>query len=258
MRGCARCSRDSAPSTIRRWPCSACRPRTRTTRSGPCGRRSRSASSAWRHAPGSRPARRSCPAAPPPERSRPPPSGCSGRPRAARRWPTRRRSTPPAARSTSSLSRRLAARAAAPRRPAPRPLVGRAYELAALESLYARVVAERRPHLVTVVGHAGIGKSRLVDEFGADHRGRCLPYGEGITYWALREILARAAQIMLGDSAADAAAKLRALSRRWSATRSSASRPRWPPAPGSCWGPEREEPSPERWRRRSGWPGRGC
>ena len=85
------------------------------------------------------------------------------------------------------------ARATAPRRPAPRPLVGRAYELAALESLYARVVAERRPHLVTVVGHAGIGKSRLVDEFGADHRGRCLPYGEGITYWALREILARAA-----------------------------------------------------------------
>ena len=104
------------------------------------------------------------------------------------------------------------ARAAPPRRrPAPRPLVGRTYELAALEALYARVVAERRPHLVTVVGHAGIGKSRLVDEFGADHRGRCLPYGEGITYWALREILTRAAGIVLGDSAAVAADKLRAL-----------------------------------------------
>ncbi len=100
---------------------------------------------------------------------------------------------------------------AAPRRGEPPPLVGRMYELATLKSLYARVLDERRPHLVTVVGHAGIGKSRLVDEFGADHRGRCLPYGEGITYWALREILTRAAGIVLGDSAAVAAAKLRTL-----------------------------------------------
>ena len=56
--------------------------------------------------------------------------------------------------------------------------------------------AERRAHLVTVIGDAGIGKSRLVrelmDRAGSDARiicGRCLAYGEGITFWPLREMV---------------------------------------------------------------------
>ncbi|HEX6024498.1 MAG TPA: AAA family ATPase [Solirubrobacter sp.] len=135
--------------------------------------------------------------------------------------------------------------APAPARPRP-PLVGRAYELAALERLFAQVVEERRPHLVTVVGHAGIGKSRLVDEFGADHRGRCLPYGEGITYWALREILTRAAGIVLGDSAAAAAAKLRALVEQRVGEEVERVTAALAASAGIVVpGPEREEPSPE-------------
>jgi hypothetical protein len=96
------------------------------------------------------------------------------------------------------------------------PLVGRAREIAALEALYGTVVEERRPRLVTIVGQAGIGKTRLSDELalrveahGATvHRGRCLAYGEGITYWALREILWDAAGIALDDSGAAASRKL--------------------------------------------------
>ncbi len=69
--------------------------------------------------------------------------------------------------------------------------VGRQVELAALEAALAEA-----PHLVTVVGPPGIGKSRLVREFvqRTDARvlvGRCLSYGEGITYWPLEEILAQ-------------------------------------------------------------------
>ena len=237
-------------STIRRWPCSACPPRTRTTRSAPCARRCRPASSAWRRAPGSPPARRSSPAAPPPARSRPPPSGCSGRPRAGATLADE--ATVHATRgaldfeaSDAGWSAR-ATRAAA--RPAPRPLVGRAYELAALESLYARVVAERRPHLVTVVGHAGIGKSRLVDEF-ARRPSRPLP--------ALRRghhVLGAAGDPR--ERGRDPARRQRGATRRpscgrWSRQlvgRRGRARDgrRWPPAPASSLpGPEREEPSPE-------------
>ena len=92
-------------------------------------------------------------------------------------------------------------------------LVGRRPELRALRSQHAAVRAERRPRLVTILGQAGIGKSRLLDELlaGLDDttlRGRCLPYGEGIAYWALREVLWDAAGIGLRDSAAAAAGKL--------------------------------------------------
>ena len=109
-----------------------------------------------------------------------------------------------------------AARGSAPERPRLAPLIGRDHELTALEALYARVAAEGRPHLVTVVGQAGIGKTRLVDELvervpDTVLRGRCLAYGEGITWWALREILWSASGIGLGDGAAAAADKLRAL-----------------------------------------------
>ena len=80
-----------------------------------------------------------------------------------------------------------------------RTFVGRDAELAALHSAYARVMETARPHLVTISGEAGIGKTRLVREFwGAlatephaplRRTGRCLPYGQGITYWPLGEIL---------------------------------------------------------------------
>lgn len=76
------------------------------------------------------------------------------------------------------------------------PIVGRERERALLESGFRNVVANRTCHLITVLGDAGIGKSRLVREFTtglADDvtvlRGRCLPYGEGITYWPLAEIV---------------------------------------------------------------------
>jgi class 3 adenylate cyclase len=76
------------------------------------------------------------------------------------------------------------------------PLVGRAVELDALRAAYARAIETRRPQLATVLGPAGIGKSRLVWELleevagEAEVRvGRCLPYGEGITFWPVREVL---------------------------------------------------------------------
>ncbi|HEU0245857.1 MAG TPA: adenylate/guanylate cyclase domain-containing protein [Gaiellaceae bacterium] len=101
----------------------------------------------------------------------------------------------------------------------PSRLVGREHELALLKTLYRGSADEARPALVTILGQAGIGKSRLTEEFFARaqsgpeapavYRGRCLPYGEGITYWALREILWSASGIVLGDPAEVAAGKLR-------------------------------------------------
>jgi DNA-binding SARP family transcriptional activator len=98
---------------------------------------------------------------------------------------------------------------------APTPFVGRDHELAVLERLHRTVIEEQRPRLVAVVGEPGIGKTRLTNELvsrigsgTAVHRGRCLPYGEGITYWALREIIWSAADILLDDSAAAAESKL--------------------------------------------------
>ena len=74
------------------------------------------------------------------------------------------------------------------------PLVGREGPLSSIRSVYASALQHRTCHLMTVLGPAGIGKSRLVQEFvdgvadGATVlRGRCLPYGEGITYWPLTE-----------------------------------------------------------------------
>ena len=72
--------------------------------------------------------------------------------------------------------------------------VGRQQELALIRTAWERARDEKRCELVTVVGDAGIGKSRLLGEAltGIDVRlvrGRCLPYGQGITYWAVTEIL---------------------------------------------------------------------
>ena len=79
------------------------------------------------------------------------------------------------------------------------PLVGRRDELAGVRAAFDRAVSERRCRLVTVAGPPGIGKSRLAREVAEELReeasvlsGRCLPYGEGITYWPLREIFAAA------------------------------------------------------------------
>jgi class 3 adenylate cyclase/tetratricopeptide (TPR) repeat protein len=75
------------------------------------------------------------------------------------------------------------------------PMVGRENELAQLQRAFDHAVSERVPYLFTVLGSAGIGKSRLLREFldrvdgGATVlTGRCLPYGEGITYWPLVEM----------------------------------------------------------------------
>jgi DNA-binding SARP family transcriptional activator len=99
--------------------------------------------------------------------------------------------------------------------------VGREHELAVLERLHRTVVEEGRPRLVVMVGDAGAGKSRLAEELlrriatavpdASIHAGRCLAYGDGLTYWPLRELLWSIAGIALDDSAATAAGKLRAL-----------------------------------------------
>jgi class 3 adenylate cyclase/tetratricopeptide (TPR) repeat protein len=75
------------------------------------------------------------------------------------------------------------------------PLVGRREELAQMGAAFDKAVTERRCRLVTVLGPPGLGKSRLAREFAAMEAGaavtlsgRCLPYGEGITYWPLMEI----------------------------------------------------------------------
>src|SRR6478672_10492798 len=99
------------------------------------------------------------------------------------------------------------------------PLVGRDDELSLLQSIYGRVVREGRPHLVTLVGQAGVGKSRLLREYelalgGTDpvptfRQGRCLPYGSSIVYWALGEVVRAEFGIVDGDSSDAAWEKLR-------------------------------------------------
>jgi tetratricopeptide (TPR) repeat protein len=89
--------------------------------------------------------------------------------------------------------RLVGVREAAGLRPESR-FVGRRRELAAIHETWGRAVAERRCDLLTIVGEAGVGKSRLVAEALASlgarvAQGRCLPYGEGITYWPVVEII---------------------------------------------------------------------
>ena len=99
------------------------------------------------------------------------------------------------------------------------PLVDREHELELLRSILGRVRDERTAQLVTIVGIPGIGKSRLVRELfalvdtGAEQfawrEGRCLPYGEGVTFWALGEIVKAESGILESDTAAEAERKLR-------------------------------------------------
>jgi class 3 adenylate cyclase/predicted ATPase len=99
------------------------------------------------------------------------------------------------------------------------PLIGREDESQLLESLYERVVREGRPHLITVLGQAGVGKSRLLRELAstlsgrdplpAIRQGQCPPYGSGIAYWALGEVIRGELDILDSDSAEVAWTKLR-------------------------------------------------
>jgi class 3 adenylate cyclase len=107
------------------------------------------------------------------------------------------------------------------REPGPRhdtPLVGRQRELLLLEQAFHRAADEAACYLFTLLGAPGVGKSRLVHEFlttvSAETRvlrARCLPYGEGITFWPVRELVEVAADIGPADSAVAARGKLEAL-----------------------------------------------
>lgn len=114
----------------------------------------------------------------------------------------------------------------------PSPFIGRVPELALLDAVYERVVGERRPHLITLLGVPGVGKSRLVREWvhrlqqqhtsesdppeigNLAHQaplwleGRCPPYGAGITYWPLAEILRSYAGLIDSDTPQQASERL--------------------------------------------------
>jgi tetratricopeptide (TPR) repeat protein len=98
------------------------------------------------------------------------------------------------------------------------PFVGRDRELRLIKDLFHDSESGRRAHLVSVTGIAGIGKSRLAWEFYKYfdgiaqltywHRGRCLSYGEGVTYWALADMVRMRARIGEEEDPASARAKL--------------------------------------------------
>jgi len=95
------------------------------------------------------------------------------------------------------------------------PLVGRVAELELLENTFSRTLRDRRAHLFTMYGEPGVGKSRLAREFldGVERAscliGRALPYGEGVTYWPLAEMVKAAAGISDDDPLEEAFEKLR-------------------------------------------------
>ncbi|MDQ3895626.1 MAG: AAA family ATPase, partial [Actinomycetota bacterium] len=96
------------------------------------------------------------------------------------------------------------------------PLVGRQAELGALERTFQEIVRERSCAMVTLLADPGVGKSRLVEEFarrvserGQVLRGRCLSYGEGVTFWPLLEIVRQVAGIDEDDAPEVAREKLR-------------------------------------------------
>jgi class 3 adenylate cyclase/tetratricopeptide (TPR) repeat protein len=102
------------------------------------------------------------------------------------------------------------------------PLVGRDRELETLKGALTRARQQRSLELVTLVGVPGIGKSRLVAELFASiehgeqdsqlifwRQGRSLPYGEGVSYWALAEMVKAQAGILETDDATEAEAKLK-------------------------------------------------
>ncbi|HUK97787.1 MAG TPA: adenylate/guanylate cyclase domain-containing protein [Gaiellaceae bacterium] len=100
------------------------------------------------------------------------------------------------------------------------PFVGRDRELRQIKDLFHACAEEKKAHLVSVTGIAGIGKSRLGWEFYKYfdgiaesvywHRGRCLSYGEGVTYWALADMVRMRCRIAEEEDPAAALTKLRA------------------------------------------------
>ena len=100
------------------------------------------------------------------------------------------------------------------------PFVGRERELKLIKELFHGCASERRAHLVSVTGIAGIGKSRLAWEFYKYfdgivdqvywHRGRCLAYGEGVAYWALADMVRMRCRIAEDEQPGSARSKLQA------------------------------------------------
>jgi class 3 adenylate cyclase/tetratricopeptide (TPR) repeat protein len=100
------------------------------------------------------------------------------------------------------------------------PFVGRQHELTLLKDAYVRALGESSLQLVTMTGEPGVGKTRLIAEFQrfVDERseivwwrqGRCLPYGEGITFWALGEFVKAHVGILESDGPEEVEAKLAA------------------------------------------------
>jgi class 3 adenylate cyclase/tetratricopeptide (TPR) repeat protein len=98
------------------------------------------------------------------------------------------------------------------------PFVGRDGELRLVRDLYHAVARERRATLVSIIGQAGIGKSRLLWEFSKYtdglaedlywHEGRSPAYGEGVTFWALGEMIRQRARILEGEDPEATRAKL--------------------------------------------------
>jgi class 3 adenylate cyclase/tetratricopeptide (TPR) repeat protein len=95
------------------------------------------------------------------------------------------------------------------------PLVGRHRELAWLAAELARTEREGTTRLVTIVGLAGVGKSRLAHEFvaslggrGTVLQGRCVPYGDGVAFWPIAEVIRQACGIAADDSADESRRKL--------------------------------------------------
>jgi class 3 adenylate cyclase/predicted ATPase len=100
------------------------------------------------------------------------------------------------------------------------PFVGRERELRLMKELFHTSADERKAHLVSVTGIAGIGKSRIGWEFYKYfdgiaetvwwHRGRCLAYGEGVTYWALADMVRMRCRIAEDEGEESGAEKVRA------------------------------------------------
>ena len=129
------------------------------------------------------------------------------------------------------------------------PFVGRSAELERLEAMLGRAIDTRSTQLVAVVGPAGAGKSRLVQAFReqATRRahissGRCLSYGDGITYWPIAEIVRELAEIAPRTPREDLEPRIEAL-----LTSSHDGRTRARPSWLRCWARGRRRGPPTTW-----------